>query len=261
MPEGDTIATYARRLGPWLEDATIRRALCRWPRVVEGVEGKVVREVRPLGKHLLIGLSDRTTLRIHLRMTGSWHRYDPGEPWLKSRGDLALALVTDEHEVVCFKAPDVERIDDRALLTHPVLSALGPDLMHPEVDLDEVLERAAERRPARVADLLLDQRVACGLGNVYKSELCFLFGLDPFGDPADLDPGLLRSLYERGGQLLRANVGRDRNTTGRRRPAYWVYRRDGRHCLRCGSRIASYRADAADRWTWWCPSCQSGAPR
>jgi endonuclease-8 len=99
----------------------------------------VVLCLETVGKHMLIRMSDGTTLRIHLKMTGSWHRYDPGESWSRSRGDLALALETREHQVVCFKAPDVERIDERALANHPILAALGRDLMAENADLDEVL--------------------------------------------------------------------------------------------------------------------------
>lgn len=261
MPEGDTIATLAAAMRPWLVGARITGVDCRWPRVVEGLTGTTVLAVETVGKHLMLCFDDGTRLRVHLKMTGSWHRYDPDEPWQRSRADLAVALSTAEHQVVCFKAPEVERIDARALPTHPVLSSLGPDLARPPVDLGRVVARARERGHERLGDLLLDQRVACGLGNVYKSELGFLFGLHPWTDPGEIDDDTLRGIYRRGSELLVANTGRARNTTGRPRPDTWVYGRAGRPCLRCGARVRSGARDALDRVSFWCPRCQDGPVR
>ncbi len=256
MPEGDDIAGHAQALRPWLVDREILGVESRWPRVVQGLSGTTVREIRTHGKHLLIGFSDHTTLRIHLKMTGTWHRYDPGERWQKSRGDLAFSLTTPEDVVVCFKAPDVERIDDRALSTHPVLTALGPDLIPEIVDYDEVIARLRASKVDNNADLLLTQAVAAGLGNVYKSELLFLFELSPFGNPADVSDETWRAVYARGSELLQKNIGRRRNTTGMQRPSHFVYNRTRRPCLRCRAPIQYCRFGRHNRHTYWCPGCQ-----
>lgn len=262
MPEGDTVATAALRLRPLLEGQILRAAASRWPGVVVGLEGRTVEGLRTRGKHLLIDLDDGTLLRVHLGMKGTWHRYGVDEGYRGSLGSVSVLLQTDEHVVVCLLAPTVERMDLRAEASHPVLSRLGPDLLQP-VDLDEVVARA-RARGGPLGEVLLDQTVACGLGNVYKCELAFLFGLDPFADVGDVDPGVLGDLYRRGAALLAANVGRLRDTTGLGpgRPSTWVYGRAGRPCLRCGGRIAR-RTTGRDlpRITDWCPRCQRTAGR
>lgn len=255
MPEGDTIATYALRLSPLLTGRTIQSAESRWPGAVRQMAGTTVEGVRPVGKNLLIELSDGTVLRVHLGMHGTWHRYAPGEAWMRSREWIALALETEHDVLVCFSAPTVDRFEARNLPLHPVLSALGPDLLG-SFDLDEVAARALQRG-GPLGEVLLDQRVAAGIGNVYKCELAFVFGLDPFGDVSAIGPDRLRELYGRAATWLRDNVGRVRNTTGRARPSHWVYGRAGRPCLRCGTRIAA-RSSGQDlpRITFWCPRCQ-----
>lgn len=259
MPEGDTIATYVLRLRPLLVEETIRAAESRWPDLVRGLPGVKVTGVRALGKNLLIDLSDRSLLRVHLGMHGTWHRYAPGEKWLRSRSSLAIALETDEHVLVCFSAPTVQRIDARGEALHPTLAALGPELMDAEVDLDLVVARAIARG-GPLGEVLLDQDVATGIGNVFKCELAFVFRLDPFADIGPIGPEQLRQIFAQASVWLRANVGRWRNTTGfgPGRPPLWVYGRGGKPCLRCGTRI-DRRTTGQDlpRITYWCPRCQT----
>lgn len=257
MPEGDTILQYAARLRPLLEGRALQGAECRWPDQIRGLAGRTVTALDTVGKHLLVAFDDDTVLRVHLGMKGSWHRYGPGERWRRSRGELAVALYTETDQVVCFFAPDVERIEVRALPVHPVLAALGPDLARPGFDAEEVARRVA-RFEGSSAELLLAQRVACGLGNVYKSELLFAHRLWPEAPAASVDADTWRRVYAQGGAWLHENASRTgRNTTGRRSPALWVYGRGGRPCLSCGSRVRSSTDPGPHRRvTYRCPQCQ-----
>ena len=261
MPEGDSVAGDALRLDPLLRGQVVVRVECRWPRVVSGLTGCSIGSVMARGKHLLLGFSDGTTLRVHRRMTGSWRVYAPDQRWGRSRGGLAVALHTTDHQVVCFRAPEVERIDNRALATHRMLSLLGPDLIADDWQPDTVLARARFASHTQVADLLRDQKVACGLGNVYASELPFLQRCSPFSSPSALSDEDLVALYERGRRLLQVNVGRKRNTTGFERPHLWVYGRGRRPCLRCGQRIRNTTGGQADRTVYWCGRCQPSPDR
>jgi endonuclease-8 len=105
---------------------------------------------------------------------------------------------------------------------------------------------------------LLDQRVAAGVGNVYKSEVAFACRVDPFAPLASLDREQRADLWRTASELLR----RSRGPSPRRTTPHGlaVYDRAGRPCRVCGTSIAVRRQGEAARATWWCPACQSWTP-
>ena len=109
---------------------------------------------------------------------------------------------------------------------------------------------------------LLDQTVLAGLGNVFKSEVAFACGLNPFRKVATLTPDQLARLVDTSRQFLLANVaessGHRRTTTGNthREENLWVYGRDGQPCRRCATPIRSQKHTADGRISFWCPACQ-----
>ncbi len=255
MPEGDTIFRTA---------ATLRRALVgealvafEAPRLRARPPspGTRVTSVEARGKHLLIGFNDGRVLHTHMQMFGSWHVYRPGERWWKPATAARAALETQGHVAVCFSAPVVELLAVHEFRLHPRLSALGPDLCSPTADLDEALRRLAGLPPGtEVGVALLDQRVACGVGNVYKSETLFACRVDPFARVEDLEPATGRALLTTASDLLRRNLDGGPRVTFEGGLA--VYARAGRPCPRCGTPIRSRRQGEAARTTYWCPSCQ-----
>jgi endonuclease-8 len=256
VPEGDTIARIAAAIRPDLVDRVLCAARCRREGVVGGLPGRRITAIETVGKHMLLHLDDDTTLRVHLGLGGSWHRYAPGEHWKKPRDQMALVLETADDVLVCFGAPTVERLRRRELEAHPVLSELGPDLLA-DPDLDLAAERAVARAGERtVAEVLLDQRAACGLGNVFKSEILFVERLHPATRAADLDRGRWRILWALGAEMLAANANRPRATREGPGPRVWVYGRTNRPCLRCGTPITSCQQGEPPRTTYWCPTCQ-----
>jgi endonuclease-8 len=290
MPEGDTLRRTAEVLRAVLAGQEVRAARGRpgGPRL-ELLVGRTVERVEARGKHLLIEVSGGLTLHTHLGMHGSWHRYRAGEAWRRRARDAVAVLETPGAEAVCFAAPTVELVETRALAMHPVLSRLGPDLLDPGPDLDEVLrrQRAPERAGVAVGDVLLDQFAQAGIGNVYRSEVCFVERVDPFAAVSTLDDETLRRLVETARRLLAANTGgpfratledgsgggsggsRGSNDSGGSgaRPAsfaaprprgerLWVYGRAGRPCRRCGALIRSRATGALARRVYWCPACQ-----
>jgi endonuclease VIII len=225
------------------------------------VVGYRIDRVAAQGKHLLIDFDSGLTLHTHLRMNGSWHRYRPGERWRRSPARAACVIEVPDAVAVCFDAPVVELIATRALAIHPSLSRLGPDLLAPAPDIAAALGRlqAPDREAMPVGDALLDQRALAGLGNVYRSELCFIERVHPFLPVGDVDPAVLDRLVRTGASLLAANrSGPDRTTTGVARDGarLWVYGRTGRPCRRCGTLIRSVLTGALPRRVWWCPGCQ-----
>lgn len=258
MPEGDTVRNAAARIGPLLRGATVAAAESRWPRVAQGLEGCRILSVEPIGKHLLIELDDDTTLRIHLGMKGSWRASPAAKAPKLSLGRVSLRLDTEAHTVICTEAPTVDRFRTRERTSHPVLSALGPDVLAD--DFTPPVDRMRASPAKTVAELLLDQHVACGIGNVYKVEVLFLERVHPFALPDELRDASLAKLYQRAHKLMRANLTpgpRDTIRMGRGRDRHWVYGRSGKPCLRCGTRLDARRHGGEQpRTTVWCPQCQ-----
>ena len=279
MPEGDTLARTASVLRAVLVGSLVTRARGRGGgaggAAVGRLEGSRVVAVDSRGKHLLIGVDAGLTLHSHLGMTGSWHRYAPGEPWRRAASRAVVVIETERAVAVCFDAPVVEVLETRALRWHPVLANLGPDLLADPPDIALALERLRDRgRAARpIAEVLLDQSAVAGIGNVYRSEVLFIEGIDPSAATGSLDPAVLERLLRTAAHLLRANVrGGARRTRGQdvlaghavSGPAtgsqLWVYRRAGRPCLRCGTLIRSAPLGTPPRRSWWCPACQAPRP-
>ena len=267
MPEGDTLARTAAGLRPHLIGRQVLDARVRVPGPQVGrLIGASIEAVASLGKHLLIRSSNGLELRTHLGMHGSWHRYRPGERWRRAPSRASLVLEVPGAVAVCFDAPVVELYEARAAPIHPVLSALGPDLLDAGFDGPEALRRL--RDPAgqgrSIAEALLDQRAVAGIGNVYKNETLWVEAIDPFAPVATLDDGALDRLLTTARGLMLANVrsssGPERTTTGSRRRGdgrLWVYGRAGRPCRRCRTLIRVRRHGELPRTTYWCPSCQA----
>jgi len=260
MPEGDTLWRAAARLQATLATRELLSARsCELD--VAGLPGNAVQQVQARGKHLLIGFSHGMTVHSHLGMTGSWHLYAPGSPWRKPAHRAALVLGFAHCEAVCFSPKELQLLSERGLARHPWLSRLGPDLLAPDTTVDDCLPRLRAHRDQPIGVALLHQGVMAGLGNVYRSELLFLCRVNPFLRVRDLDEECLRGIIERALKELRANrITLARRTRhGNDGPRLWIYGREGRPCLVCGTAIERTRQGDLGRSTWWCPGCQGDA--
>jgi endonuclease-8 len=258
VPEGDTIFRTATVLRAALAGKALVRFETPRRRFAPFGAGVRVRSVEARGKHLLIAFDDGRVLHTHMQMSGSWHVYRIGTRWRRPARQVRAVVEVPDAVAVCFEAPVVELLRERDLARHPRLTALGPDLCSPNVDLDEVVARVG-RLPSEteIGVALLDQRVASGIGNVYRSETLFACRVDPFAHVGDLDREVHRRLYATASELLRRNLDGARRTTAPGGLA--VYRRSGRPCPRCGAPIRSRRQGEAARTVYWCPSCQADA--
>lgn len=265
MPEGDTIFRTAEVLRAVLVGRRITAARAQ-PRPglrlvpdLSRVVGATIRSVEPRGKNLLIGFDNGLTLRSHLRMTGSWHRYAPGEPWGRPSYQASAILETASSVAVAFNTPAIELLTEADLRRSWPLSSLGPDLLAREFDLDEALRRLRDRGGVELGSALLDQTAVAGIGNVYKSEVAFLERLDPWAPVGAFDDDELVRALHRARRLLQANTGGGARVTtgsGRRGQGLWVYGRAGRPCRRCGTLVEVRRQGDLARQTFWCPRCQ-----
>ncbi len=264
MPEGDTIWRTAARLKPALEGKTV--ASFAAPRLAGDLPsaGWVIDEVEARGKYLLVHFTEpgsdvALTLETHMVMTGSWHIYQTGERWRKSRHSVRASIETTAGwQAVCFGAPHV-LVRPRDDSPSAGLAHLGPDLCSPSPDLaaavDAFAQHAHPDTPIGVA--LLDQRICCGVGNVYKSEVLHACELAPTTPVSAVSVDRRRTLIDTAHRLLRANLaGGARITTTQTSDGLAVYGRAGEPCPRCDATIVRIVQGEHARSTYWCEGCQ-----
>jgi len=264
MPEGDTVHTLARFLGGALSGHRLTHVQI-WGRPREDLAGQRVRGVRSLGKHLYVDLEGGLCLRSHLGLYGSWHRYRLRDTWKKPRHQADLVLETEGWVYVCFNSRDLELMGASGFASCDQRGRLGPDLTRETPEADLLRARALALNPPEtpLVDLLLDQRVACGIGNVYKSEVLFLGRRPPLQPLGELTSADFSELYGTAARLLRRNLGGGPRITREvpdGRGPLWVYGRAGLPCLVCGTLVRRDRLGRNPRWTYWCPVCQSSGP-
>ena len=271
MPEGDTIHSAARRISAALVGRDITAVETRHPRFgrdrwPERLRGRGVRAVDAHGKHLFIRFEGGLTLHSHLRMTGKWGVYRHGERWRRAARRAWLVIRTPEHEVVQFDGPVLELMTDSRTRFDQRIAGLGPDVLAEEFDERLFLRRLREDDQSRgIGEAMLDQRNLAGIGNVWKSEGCFLAGIDPWrrlsgvsDDEAlaivrEVRP-LMRISVDRGGRIVSFRPERP-NDRGDSRT--WVFERTGLPCRRCGTLVRARGQGDDNRTTYWCPECQA----
>jgi endonuclease-8 len=250
MPEGDTILRAARALGRSLEGKSLTAFSSPLPALAEAdLAGRRVDAVEARGKNLLIRFDDGRALVTHMRMTGSWHLYEPGQPWKKPARLARAVLATADAVAVCFNAPVVELLSARQLLRSERLRRLGPDVLGPEFAASAAVKNLAALPGTPIGEALLLQSALAGIGNIYKSETLFACGADPFASVASFSTDELERIVRKARELMSTNL------SGSRRPSR-VYRRSGQPCRICGTRIRMCRQGDAGRSTYWCPRCQ-----
>ena len=218
------------------------------------LSGRRVLDVRARGKHLLFHIDGGVTLHTHFRMDGEWHLYPHGRRPRARSHEVRAVLETEEIMVVGVRLPVIELIptgDEDRLLAH-----LGPDVLGEDWDADEAALRLRRDPERPIGEALIDQHNLAGLGNVYKCEICFLAGVNPFtpvGAVSDLE-----RIVALANRTMEANRTTGMQTTTgdtTRSKGRWVYGRRAEPCRRCGTAILkSERSE--ERVTYWCPSCQ-----
>jgi endonuclease-8 len=260
VPEGDTVWRAARALDRALSGKVLTRTDFRVPAFATwDLSGATVEETVSRGKHLLTRVSaeEPWTLHTHLKMEGTWRILTPGQAWPRPGHTARVVLETVDTVAVGFQLGIVEIV---ARPREPdIVGHLGPDLLGPDWDADEAIRRLRSRPERTVKEALLDQANLAGIGNMYADELCFIAGVAPTTQVGDV-PDVPR-LVGRAHQMLDLNRHRAvQSTTGDlgRGRTFWVHRRGGRPCRRCGTPIVeSLLGDPGrERVTCHCPSCQ-----
>jgi DNA-formamidopyrimidine glycosylase len=234
----------------------------RWAEQAPALVGQRIVAARSHGKHLLLTLSGGLTLHCHAMLFGSWQIGERPLTLRKEPARVRVRLATDRHEAVFFNGPVVELLDGAALSRHRSLPHLGPDVLEPALDRAALTARVVAEGERPIGDVVLDQTIVSGIGNIYKSEGLFLAGLDPrrpassigaaeLGRFLDLLVPIMQAAARPGGRMIRLPA--ELEARGHRR---WVYRRRGQPCLTCGAPIELVRQGQLGRTSYFCPRCQ-----
>ena len=261
MPEGDTLHRTAHTLNRVLGKQTLTRVRSSVPEIARAeLAGHVVEEVSALGKNLLVRFDDGRVLHTHLKMRGSWHVYRHGERWQRPEHQARVVLEVSDALAVCFAAPTVRLLAAHAAPVDPYLSGLGPDLIPDEFDEAGAIAGLRALGDLPIGQAVMTQTALAGIGNIYKSETLFLCQIDPFSATSELSAEALTLLVRTARELLRRNArpgSTQRTTTSAAGIGqYWVYKRSGEPCRRCGTTLAMRRQGELHRSTYYCASCQ-----
>ncbi|SNQ49071.1 putative endonuclease 8 2 [Frankia canadensis] len=284
MPEGDTVWRAARRMNAALAGETLRGSDFRVPRLAAAdLSGQRISTVAARGKHLLTRFDGGLTLHTHFGMEGAWYLHRPGAP--ASGGpdwQIRAILTTSSRVATGYRLVTVELLATSR--EQDAVGHLGPDVLGPDWDLAAAVARLRTRPDLPIGAALLDQRLLAGLGNIWRTEACFLAGVSPWTPVGDVPD--LAGLVRRAQAMIEAGAhGGHQVTTGSTRPGeeHWVYGRAGRTCRRCAGRIlvadqarspgphrpagpnrtadpdrTTDRIGEEGRRTTWCPRCQAG---
>ena len=209
VPEGDTIFRSARALGRALTGKQVTRFETAYAIIARANDdhpfpGQTITHIEARGKWLLMTFSGGNILVTHMLMSGSWHIYRPGERWYESRQNARVIIETADFVAVAFRVP-VARIHTAATLERDkAIPKPEGDVLKQDFNTDSAIDRLRSKADQEIGHVLLMQHVLAGLGNVYKSEICFLLGINPFRKVADLS----QRQFEAGETEFLASIGR-----------------------------------------------------
>jgi endonuclease-8 len=278
MPEGDTIYRAARALQRAIGGQVVtgfETGLAKLARVNDddSLTGRTVEKVEAKGKWCLIHFSGDLILVTHMLMSGSWHLYRTGERWRMGRDRMRVVIRTAEWQAVAFHVPVAEFHTVRSLERYSMIPKLGADVLEegytPESGAERLAAYGRAHPDAEIAVVLLKQTVLAGLGNVYKSEVAFAAGVNPFRAMRTITPREMDVMADVAQRYMKANVldgwgdgivtyFGNRRTTGNsnRDERLFVYGRQGQECRRCGATVMMRKQGEQARSTYWCPECQ-----
>ena len=230
------------------------------------VDGQLFRAASAWGKHLFHHYAGGTVVagpivHIHLGLYGTFR--EARVPMSEPRGQVRMRIVGAEYGTD-LRGPTACEVIDEAQM-ESILGRLGPDPLRADADPAVAWSRISKSRRA-IGALLMDQSVLAGVGNVYRSELLFRHGIDPYRPGRAVDRAEFDAAWADLVELMKVGVRRGRIIVvrpehdhgvpayGPRRPRTYVYRRAGEPCRLCGTAVRT--AEMEGRNLFWCPGCQ-----
>lgn len=265
MPEGPQVHLVAQKHHELLSEKKIAFASPdgRSTELAEAFNGRTLHKVTAVGKHLLYYFSPDYQLHIHL---GRFGKFRTGElPLPDEQTALRFCMSSRKNWVELRGAVAIEHYaeDDVRRLT----ARLGPDPLNHDSP-DAGFEKISKRRTP-IGQLLMDQSIIAGIGNIFRAEMLFRAGVSPFRPGGKVEREILRRMWddvtvlmqyslEHAGRIVttephdrqypkRANVARP--------DAFYVYHRTGKPCRHCGTPIE--QEAMGGRTVFYCPHCQA----
>src|SRR6476469_7313230 len=270
MPEGHTLHRLATALTDAFAGSPVRVSSPQGRFAAEAsvLDGSTLLTAESAGKHLFLDFDADRVVHVHLGLIGGFdvHRGVAEVP--PPVGQVRLRLVRDDTAYA-----DLRGATQCALVTgarrDAIVAKLGPDPLRPDAD-PALAWRRISRSPRAIGDLLMDQEVLAGVGNVYRAEVLFRHRLHPLRPGRTLRVGQWRAIWADLVELMAEGVRTNRIDTVRpehlpeamgRPPRQddhggevYVYRRTGMPCHVCGSTART--GELVGRTIFWCPRCQ-----
>ena len=264
MPEGHTVHRIAREFTKRFVGQPVELDSPQGRFAAESalVTGQRMLSAEAHGKQLFIGFANQLSIRVHLGIYGKWRFYDVEKFPSESIGAVRVRFF-NQKSMAELRGPTVcEVIDSDAVLA--VLNRLGPDPIREDpksTEQQRFVDRVSRSKVA-IGQLLMDQSVIAGVGNVYRAELLFRAGINPHTPGLLLEEEVIRGIWNDSVKLLRAGVragvmvtrdeliGKRPNKSERN----FVYKRENSVCRNCSSEIKLQMM--AGRKLYFCPTCQ-----
>lgn len=262
MPEGHALHRLARRHQRRFAGSVVRVSSPQG-RFADAalIDGLVLRRASAWGKHLFHHYDGGAIVHVHLGLYGTFR--EQRAPMATPVGAVRMRMVGDEYGTD-LRGPTACDVIDEAQES-AILDRLGPDPLRSDAEPALAWARIAKSRRA-IGALLMDQSVLAGVGNIYRSELLFRHGIDPYRPGRDVCEMEFNVAWTDLVELMKVGVRRGRIIVirpeddhgapayGPKRPRTYVYRRTGEPCRLCDTPISS--AEMEGRNLFWCPGCQ-----
>ena len=269
MPELPEVALYLHALQSRVLDERLQRVRLRspsllksWDPPLSAVHGKVVRELRRLGKRIVFGLDDDLFLVVHLMISGRFQWKAPGAPIPRKRGHAAFDF--PQGALLLTEAASHKRASLHVVRGEEALAWHDPGGIEPLDASAEAFARALRRENRTLKRALCDPRIVSGIGNAHSDEILWRAGLSPVVLTGRLDDDEAARLHAAARASLREWSARLVEEAGDQfpakvtafHPAMATHGKYGQPCPRCGTAVQ--RIVYANRETNYCPTCQTG---
>ena len=269
MPELPEVALYLHALRERVLDERLQRVRIRSPSLLKSydpplsaVHGKAVRELRRVGKRIVLGLDDDLFLVVHLMISGRFQWKPPGAPIPRKRGHAAFDF--PQGALLLTEASTHKRASLHLVRGERGLAEHDPGGVEPLEASAERFAQAIRRENRTLKRALTDPRIVSGIGNAHSDEILWRAGLSPVALTSRLDDAEVERLHAAAQASLREWSARLVEEAGDRfpakvtafHPAMATHGKYGEPCPRCGTAVQ--RIVYATRETNYCPNCQTG---